>query len=137
LRNGNNAILSNSKSSNFTNNPNLTCIQVDDVAFSNANWITLKDATASYSSNCPSLGIAETIFDKIAIYPNPTKGELHIDNVVLQKAMVYDTLGKLIKTTKLITSSNNIINLAGLPKGIYYVYLHSEGANAARKIIVE
>jgi len=37
----------------LTNNPNLSCIQVDDVAYSNANWSDNKDATAYYSENCP------------------------------------------------------------------------------------
>ncbi len=35
------------------NNPNLTCIQVDDVAYSTTNWTNI-DATASYSTNCGS-----------------------------------------------------------------------------------
>ena len=35
------------------NNPNLTCIQVDDVAWSNTNWSSSVDATASFSLNCP------------------------------------------------------------------------------------
>ena len=34
-------------------NPNLTCIQVDNAAYSNSNWNpSSKDATASYSENC-------------------------------------------------------------------------------------
>jgi len=35
-----------------TNNPDLRCIQVDDVAYSNANWSGDKDATARFSENC-------------------------------------------------------------------------------------
>ncbi|MFK8060373.1 MAG: T9SS type A sorting domain-containing protein [Polaribacter sp.] len=43
----------NSKITTFsiTGNPNLTCIEVDDVNFSNTNW-TNKDATANYSTDC-------------------------------------------------------------------------------------
>jgi len=37
---------------NATNNPSLTCIQVDNVAYSNTNWATNKDASANYSTNC-------------------------------------------------------------------------------------
>ena len=56
LKNGNNynLIYNNSdpfrSKSDFKNNPNLVCISVDDVAYSNANWSTLKDATASYTT---------------------------------------------------------------------------------------
>lgn len=35
----------------ITGNPNLTCIEVDDVSFSASNW-TDKDATANYSIDC-------------------------------------------------------------------------------------
>uniref|UniRef100_UPI004047EBF7 leucine-rich repeat domain-containing protein n=1 Tax=Flavobacterium sp. TaxID=239 RepID=UPI004047EBF7 len=50
VANGNNQNITNQ---NFRahNNPNLTCIQVDDVAYSGANW-TYKDIMASYSANC-------------------------------------------------------------------------------------
>jgi len=36
----------------LTNNPDLRYIQVDDVAYSNANWSGDKDATARFSENC-------------------------------------------------------------------------------------
>lgn len=49
LKNGNNSIIA-SFSSKF--NPNLACIQVDNKAYSDTNWSTSKDATASYSENC-------------------------------------------------------------------------------------
>ena len=48
LKNGNNTKLT---SVNFINNPNLTCIQVDNKAYSDANWSN-KDASTSYSENC-------------------------------------------------------------------------------------
>lgn len=43
----------NTKITNFsvTGNPNLTCIEVDDVSFSASNWKN-KDATANYSIDC-------------------------------------------------------------------------------------
>ncbi|WP_396186653.1 T9SS type B sorting domain-containing protein [Flavobacterium sp.] len=37
---------------NFISNPNLNCIQVDNAAYSDAKWSSIKDATASYSENC-------------------------------------------------------------------------------------
>jgi Leucine-rich repeat (LRR) protein len=121
-----------------TSNPNLSCIQVDDVTYFNTNWTTKKDATASYNTTCSSLGIQETIFDKISLYPNPTQGELHIDNVLLEKATLYDALGKLLKTTKFASpTASNILNMQAFSKGIYYLFLESEGANAVKMIVVE
>jgi Leucine-rich repeat (LRR) protein/PKD repeat protein len=49
IQNGNNVNLS---LFNATNNPSLTCIQVDNVSYMNTNWASAKDAGASYSTNC-------------------------------------------------------------------------------------
>jgi Leucine-rich repeat (LRR) protein len=137
LKNGKNTIIDR-KYTNFNNNPNLTCIIVDDVAYSNANWSNLKDATASYAATCSTLGLENSIFDKVAVYPNPTKGEVNINNIALEKATVYNSLGQLVKTFVLDPGdTNNTINLSGLPKGIYYVYLINEDAASAKKIILE
>ncbi|WP_310298700.1 T9SS type B sorting domain-containing protein [Flavobacterium aquidurense] len=51
LKNGNNTALSISTLL-INANPNLTCIQVDNAAYSIVNWSTKKDASASYSENC-------------------------------------------------------------------------------------
>jgi Secretion system C-terminal sorting domain len=142
LKNGGNTLFDTNTANfhpcSFKNNPNLTCILVDDATYSNTNWSNIKDATATYTTDCATLNTENHIFEKIAIYPNPTKGELHLDNIVLEKAMVYDALGKLIKTTKFTSSlNNNTVSLAGVSKGVYYVYLHSAGATTAKKIVVE
>ena len=134
LSNGNNTKLVNV---NFKMNASLSCIQVDDTSYANANWSTAKDAVAIYSKTACTLGIVDVVFDKIALYPNPTRGELHIENIVLEKASVYDVLGKLVKTEKFTNGSNtNSINLSGFSKGVYYLYLESEGSTFIRKIIV-
>ena len=49
LKNGNNNMLSDMDA---TNNPNLTCIQVDNATNANTNGGWYKDATASYNENC-------------------------------------------------------------------------------------
>jgi len=51
LKNGNNVKI-NPANLNLSDNPNLSCIQVDDVAYSNANWSDKKDVTACFSEKC-------------------------------------------------------------------------------------
>lgn len=136
LKNGNNTKF-DLNYSNFKNNPNLTCIQVDDVDYSNAKWSALKDSNVSYSANC-TLGLEDSVFNKVTIYPNPTTGEVNINNITLEKATVYNTLGQLVKSFTLNSANtSNTINLTGLPKGVYYVYLINQDAALAKKIIVE
>ena len=48
VANGNNTNLS----INLNNNANLLCVEVDDVAYSNANWLAAVDAHASFSTDC-------------------------------------------------------------------------------------
>ncbi|TCK53212.1 gliding motility-associated-like protein [Flavobacterium sp. 90] len=49
LKNGKNTALT---AVDFLSNSNLTCIEVDSENYSNLNWSTFKDASASYSNNC-------------------------------------------------------------------------------------
>ncbi|WP_202703340.1 leucine-rich repeat domain-containing protein [Flavobacterium sp. UGB4466] len=139
LKNGTNKLLKLTLANiMFWDNPNLKCIEVDDVAYSEANWSDVKDATATYSNSCKTLGIDTNNFAKATIYPNPTKGEVNIQNASLEKATVYNSLGQLVKTFVLNSDdTNNVINLYGLPKGVYYIYLINKDAASAKKIIVE
>ena len=116
----------------------LSCIQVDDAAYSNANWSNIKESTTTYANTCKTLGVDNAAFTKPTIYPNPTNGEVNISNIILEKANVYNELGQLVKTFSLNSiNTNNIINLSGLPKGVYYIYLINGDAASAKKIIVE
>lgn len=116
----------------------LGCIQVDDAAYSDANWSNIKETTTTYSNTCKSLGIDDSVFAKATIYPNPTNGEVNILNITLEKANVYNELGQLVKTFILNSGdTNNTINLSGLSKGVYYIYLINQDAASAKKVIVE
>ena len=135
IKNGKNTLFTNVL---FSDNPELKCIQVDDEDYSNTNWTDKKDTSAVYSTNCSTLGVEDSVFDKALVYPNPTKGEVHINNIVLEKATVYNTLGQLVKSFTISNGeSSNTINLSGLPRGVYYVYLINGDAASAKKIILE
>jgi len=137
LKNGKNTLLVYNRIS-FKSNPNLKCIQVDDENYSNANWIQRKDSLTNYSSTCTFLGTDDSTFNQAVMHPNPTKGELYIENISLEKANVYNVLGQLVKSFILDSSNtDNTINLSGLPKGVYYVYLINQDSASAKKVLVE
>ncbi len=120
-----------------TLNPSLTCIKVDNTVYSETNWTAAKDAATNYSTSC-NLGLQDSVFSYAVLSPNPTKGEVTINNISLEKANVYNTLGQLVRSFTLNSSNtDNSINLSGLPKGIYYIYLINGDASTAKKIIVE
>ncbi|WP_348824594.1 LamG-like jellyroll fold domain-containing protein [Flavobacterium aestuarii] len=115
----------------------LGCVKVDNAEYSNANWSKIKETTTTYSETC-TLGLEDSQFSKVQVYPNPTNGEVNILNITLEKAAVYNVLGQLVKTFALDSvNTNNTINLSGLPKGVYYIYLINQDAASVKKVIVE
>ena len=70
IANGNN---SNLTEFNSVGNPSLTCIQVDNVGYMNANWGWAKDAGSTFSTTCPlvcTVNIPDANF-KAALLANP------------------------------------------------------------------
>ena len=69
-------------------------------------------------------GIAELPAASFSVYPNPTNGELIIDNGELRvdNVDVFDIYGKKLSSHHLIpSSSHHLINIAHLPAGIYFL----------------
>lgn len=112
LKNGNNSILSTMQS---YGNPNLTCIQVDDVNYANsANW--QKDAQSSYSMNC-SLSVNDTNKREVMLYPNPAKDLINFSEE-LSSVKISDVSGKMIKQ---INTTVKSIDISRFAKGVYVI----------------
>ncbi|MFC6876687.1 M43 family zinc metalloprotease [Flavobacterium myungsuense] len=81
------------------------------------------------SNGCGTLGLNEfEAVNAIAVYPNPvsqyfmiTSPQIQIDEVEL-----YNVLGQLVKTQKLI-QTNNTIHIEELPYGTYYLRIYNQG----------
>ncbi|MNK72626.1 Internalin-J precursor [compost metagenome] len=126
----------NSKITNFEVrlNPNLTCIQVDNVtsASSYSNWF--KDATASYNINCgETLGLSENKSSYLTVYPNPVKDILNFSEQV-SDIKITDLSGRTIKQ---ISASTNGINVSNLSKGTYIVTATTKAGNTITKKIIK
>ena len=91
--------------SNFRKNPDLTCISVDNVDYSNSNWFALKDPKANYSRSCGLYAdIADTNLEAKLILLGIDKDGLN---------------GKILKTdaeavTSLNISGSSIVNVSAL-----------------------
>ena len=105
-------------------NPNLSCIEVDNPAWSNANW-TIIDPNVTFSTNCNyPLGCfninpnsVQEIINTISLYPNPTSENITISienfNGNIQTE-VYDLIGNRLQATNETT-----ISLQDYARGIY------------------
>ncbi|KAF2336283.1 T9SS type A sorting domain-containing protein [Flavobacterium daemonense] len=120
IKNGNNANLDfiHTGYLNFANNPDLTCIQVDNETYSNTKWINKKDATATYNTNCGSTLVLPS--DNFTV---ETKGESCLGqnngeiNITAKATYIYQTnIGG-----KAYTFSNNTLKVSNLIPGIYTI----------------
>ena len=113
-----------------SNNPNLSCIEVDNVAWSNTNWANDIDATAYFSENCSGAGLSDINSNAPMFYPNPTTGNLFIT----EKADITlsDLSGKLLLEQK----NTNQLDISGLPAGMYFLHF-GENNNQIVKVIKE
>ncbi len=139
VKNGTNNILN---SFNATNNPSLSCIEVDNGTNATAgvgNYATwLKDATANYSGNCNSLGIDTINLNAtIQIYPNPVRENQVLNFNVNSDTFVfslYDFSGKLIDKKNI---SSNRYTTNHLSKGIYFFQIQTDNGIYSDKLIIQ
>ncbi|MEL0456404.1 T9SS type A sorting domain-containing protein [Flavobacteriaceae bacterium SZ-1-7] len=142
VKNGNNLKITNFR---VANNPNLTCIEVDNALYSEINW-TNKDAQTGFSENCDLvqnrvatskaiLGVKQTDKTGYRIFPNPVRNILNIilnDDTVLTQVNFYDMTGKL-----LFSSNQKLIDVSQMLKGFYLLEVKTNLGVNIEKIIVK
>ena len=74
---------------------------------------------------------------EVALYPNPTKGELRIDNgeLRMENVAVYDLLGRIQKSKIVNLQSEIVIDISHLPAGLYFVQLSTEKGAITKKVV--
>ncbi|MEP7094699.1 MAG: T9SS type A sorting domain-containing protein [Flavobacterium sp.] len=116
------------------NDPALV-ILVDNKSYSDTNWMAYKDASAVYLENV-SLGTGDNTLENVSIAPNPTNGELYINNISLEKVTVFGLLGNVVKTIQFKgDNTTNTVNLSDLTAGLYLVKLSSNGLEKTVKVL--
>ena len=128
--------ISTSTLTNFsaTTNPNLTCIEVDDVADATANWTNI-DATASFSLDCNYFAAMDEVDldQSISLYPNPSSSKLTIElEDEVNSITIIDAMGNAIQAN--VTSSNTI-DVSELANGVYVLQVETNKGIARKKFI--
>ena len=121
LANGNNVNTGNNLNLQviWAENNNLTCVQVDDVTYSNTNWIpeAVKfDTGVTFSEDCEALGIDDLYANnnEISVYPNPTNDLIYLNKECQVK--IYNIQGTLLKET-----FGKEVDLSGYSQGMYFL----------------
>ena len=139
LRSGNNTNITG-YNSNF--NPDLTCIFVDDAAYSEANWSGTDPASTfvETQAECDALGLNDNFFQEINIYPNPVNNILYIDNYDLRftnnDLQIIDITGKTVQQLT-ISKPQSSINVSHLLTGIYFLQLQNNSSTILTKKIIK
>ena len=130
LKNGNNNKM---MYLNTKGNPNLKCIEVDDIAYATSNWTDI-DAGVRFSTNCigasnsgPTVIKGNDTSQRFIVYPNPTKGPVYIelgDTKTALSTTVRNALGQIILTQHFENTDNISLDIDA-PKGIYFLTLES------------
>lgn len=122
LKNGSNTLITYIE---IWENPELMCVEVDDVAYSNINWIK-KNSTTQYSINC-FLSYDDISKTVIRVYPNPVKNILKISKKT--NIEIVNSLGQFIRSE----INTDVLDLSALSKGIYFIILKDNSGKEIQK----
>jgi hypothetical protein len=137
VKNGNN---SNFTTFNITGNAGLTCIDVDDIAWSNANWTVVGGNIGSgmtFSTNCGNsciVGVVEYTLSSVSIFPNPSSSVITISgDSKLSSLMIINSVGETVANVAL---DSEPVDISELKNGIYFLlFMGIEGELFTQKFI--
>lgn len=124
------------------NNPDLTCIFVDDKTYSQTNPDWHKDSSAHFvetQQECNALGVESFNLEKIKIYPNPVKNNLQFSlpyDFQKLNGNILDLSGKIIMDFKL-ENPKTTLQLSQLPPGMYFLVLRNKRTLLLTKKIIK
>ena len=98
------------------------------------------DYTQNFSIEVESVGINEheSELSKIIIYPNPTTGELRIENVELriEKIEIFDIEGKIVSSQSFhFLSDHHTIDISHLNSGVYFAKIVTEKGEVVKHVV--
>ncbi len=122
LRNGSNE---NMQMILINNNPDLSCVSVDNADYATANWMGV-DSHTTFRNSC-SVDISE--FDKqcvVEVYPNPFSDRISIgfEELSTYHIRMFDVFGRMVHSES-FTGTECIVSTSYLVKGTYVLQVQS------------
>jgi len=122
-----------------TDNPDLTCIIVDDSTWSDTNWSSFKDTTSAFVNSqvaCNALAIDDNLLDNLSIYPNPAKNNIQIKTDNVSEYQIVSSNGQLIQKGR-FQEGLNALDSSTFSNGIYFIKINSDFNQTVLKFIIE
>ena len=114
---------------------NTLCSHVSGVVFAEGGLTTIDDEGFCGVFQINGVGINEKSIENIAIYPNPVRDMLNIENANNVNVSIYSANGQLVKTINNVNGDASI-NMSEMSNGLYFVKLQDENASRIEKIQV-
>lgn len=128
------------------NNPDLTCIQVENASYSTSNWLNgateadayWYDEGVDFSENCTAstdiIGIDHDT--KVTLFPNPSSTKTTIAGLAVgQSIKVIDITGKVVFQT-VVNSSTLVFDVTDLVNGMYTIQVEQNGAVGVERLVI-
>jgi len=112
------------------------CVNVDPVM----NEVETENNTSCLEIEVESLvNVKDFAAAQLSVFPNPNSGYFSIKNESNKngKISIYNSLGQIIRSTKLSNQEQQNFNLSEYPKGIYFFKVKIENVSYLEKIIIE
>ncbi|RFC53996.1 T9SS type A sorting domain-containing protein [Brumimicrobium aurantiacum] len=96
------------------------------------------DPTPCHNGNGTNSLSFEGLSDKLLMYPNPANNEVHLilEDYAIDKITLLNVNGQMIYKKEFL-QSNVVIDVSSFQKGIYFLYIESEGNSITKKLIIE
>ena len=139
LQNGNNVNMSN-YSFDAHENPDLSCIEVDDATYSTANWIYI-DSASSFSEDCSVMDIAkiENQGAAIIVYPNPTTGQVNLEfgEYKVASVSIYSLSGQIIYQQENMNNAVSTLDFGAAKAGVYILEIKAADERRHQQLLIK
>lgn len=103
----------------------------DGVADNPRTIVVTEDVTLEAIFVHDSVGIAEVEDLGLDLYPNPTKGKVHLEGAVVKRVCVYDLQGREVASF----DGGNDVDLSTLGMGVYTLHIVTSRGIAVKKVV--
>ena len=100
---------------------------------------TREDFAKIFSIMVIGTDISDILLSKVVIYPNPTTGELRIENeeIKINGIEIFDVYGRKVLSHFANHLPPTAIDVSYLSAGVYFVKIHTEKGEVVRKVVKE
>lgn len=137
VKNGNNLLIAGF---GFTSkgNPNLTCIEVDSVAYCSANWTNI-DPQSFFSLDCDyDLSVSAVELPKMSVFPNPASDQFTLQvpsEIKCKTVQIFNTQGQVV-FEEILQNQSEFYMKVNLFPGFYLIRVSTDSGVYTEQLLI-